>query len=489
MYAPVNHKFEENRMLTQFDESSPDYRVFNEIIKLRQDFLGMPQWGHPRYSIYDYPQRLCLLSDMNRVYTLRELGDMPKFLELENAINKMPGKGASPQDTCILDMTNWTLDTINTMKVHKTASMKQKVIITLLVYGESYTQKCLDIMFKSLMTEGNLPSLCRHKTVIFHVQTDNIDRFDKAPIIQKIKDLGAHFEYVEIPDELMKQIDSTSVYWLIGAAATIGIEYARKNNASYHHCYPDIVYSNNFFAELLRLTKLSPSILAPAHRSDENVLLPSIKPYENDDCISVPSPDLVALGLNAIHMCHWPTIVNNRPGNWSYPQSHTLIWETHHFVHFNCPHLNAWWLSAEAIEKIPQRFYISLDSELDFLCEGENYYIPQENDELYMVEFSNQGKQKVEDIYTDASNYASYFWKLSTNRDNFKFFIRGMKQKINRFLRPAKSNILDEASCMNEKVFLINMVQSRDPGVGTTLSRPRTHLNKIYGISAVPAKV
>lgn len=468
------------------DTTSPDHRAFNDIIQIRQNFLGMKDWGHPRYHLYDYPQRLCLLSDMNRVYILREIGDMPKFLEIENEINKMPGKEASPQDQCIFDMTNWTLDTINNMRMFKTNSTKKKVIITLLCYGETYTQRCFDIMLKSLMTEGNLPALVKEKCVIFHVQTDNIERFERAPIIQRIKELGVHFEYVLIPDQLMKQIDANSVYWLIGAAATIGLEYARKNNAAYHHCYPDIIYSNNFFSELLRLTKISSSILAPAHRGDESVLLPSIKPYETEENISIPSPDLVALGLNAIHMCHWPTIVNNRPGNWTYPRTHSLIWETHQLVHFNCPHLNAWWLAADIIAKCPQRFYISLDSELDFLCEGEDYYIPQETDDLYMVEFSNQGKQKVEDFFVDAASYAVHFWQLSTNRDNFKFFIRGMKLKINRALRPSIPNTLDEVACMNEKVFLINTVQSRDPGVGTTLSRPRTHLNKIYGISATP---
>lgn len=464
-----------------FDQSSVDFRVFNDIIQMRRHFLGIHDWGHPRYPFYPYPQRLCLLSDMNRVYVLRELGNMEKFIELEEEILKMPGKENSPQDKCIFDMAVWTDEAIKSMQEFK--SDKEKVILTLLVYGKEYTKKCLDIMLKSLMTPGNLPALCQEKQVLFHVQTDDKDGFEAAPIVSKIKALGAHFEYAEIPDTLVKQIDSATVYWMIGAAATIGIEYARKCNAAFHHCYPDIVYSDKFFSELLRLSKVWDSVLAPAHRGDESVLLPSIKPYESEECISVPSSDLVALGLNAIHMCHWPSIVNNRPAMWSYPQTHSLIWETQLFMHFNCPHLNAWWLSKETVEKSPQRFYISLDSELDFLCEGENYYIPQENDELYMVEFSNQGKQKVEDSYFDASAYGQFFWRLSTNRDNFKFFVRGMKAKVNRTIRPENPNTMDENNCMNEKVYLINTIQSKDPGVGTTLTRPRTHLNRIYGIT------
>jgi len=214
-------------------------------------------------------------------------------------------------------------------------------------------------------------------------------------------------------------------------------------------------------------------------------LLPSLKPYENDDIISVPSSDLVALELNAIHMAQWPGIVNNRPGSWCYPQNHNIIWETHNTVYLNCPHLNAWWLSKDVIAKAPQRFYISLDSELDFLCEGNDFYIPQVTDSLYLVEFSNQGKQKVEDFFLDAANYAGYFWKLSTNRDNFKFFARTMQLRINRAVRPISENTMDEEGAMNEMVYLLNTIQSKDPGVGTTLTRPRTHLNKIWGITKV----
>ena len=230
-----------------------------------------------------------------------------------------------------------------------------------------------------------------------------------------------------------------------------------------------------------------PKILSPAHRTDESIMLPAAKKYEDKDCISIPSADLVALGLNAVHMCHWPTIVNNRPAAWVYPQTHSLVWETNEFMHFNCPHLNALWLAPEIIEKVPERFYISLDSELDFLCEGENFYIPQETDDLYLVEFSNQGKQKVEDFYLTSENYSGYFWKLSTNRDNLKFFTRGMKLRINRDIRPAQYNTMAEDACMNEKVFLFNSIISKDPGVGTTLSRPRTHLGRIYGISRATA--
>lgn len=474
-----------------FDSSSIDHQIFNEIIKQRQDWLGIKDWGHPRYGVYEYPQRLCLLSDMNRVYMLREIGDMKKYIEYEDVINAMPNKDPSPQDVCILEMAKWTQAIIDAME--SVESDKDKVILSLLCYGKEYSRKCFDIVFKSLMAEGNLPTLCKHKQVIFYVQTDTVGKLrfeNNNPIVDRMKTLGVIFKYALIPDSLMNQIDISSVYWLVGAAATLGLEYARKNNAAFHHSYPDIIYSDKFFSELLRLSQISPSILSPAHRTDQVSILNEIRKYETDDSISVPSDDLVALSINHLHMCHWPTLVNNRPAMWSYPQHHYLLWESQNFLHFNCPHLNAIWLSAETVAKSPQRFYISLDSELDFLCEGENYYIPQENDELYLIEFSNQGKMKVEDMYLDAQSYANYFWKLSTNRDNFKFFTRGMKLRINRDVRPIRihdpmqcGDVMEENSLMNEKCWLYNAIISKDPGVGTTLTRPRTHFGRIFGVT------
>lgn len=468
-----------------FDASSIDFKIFNEIIDLRRKFLGILDWGHPRYSVYDYPQRLCLLSDMNRVYVLREVGDLNKYLEFERQIIKMHGKSESPQDRCIFAMAEWTQASIKSMQPFE--SEKPKVVLSLLAYGKEYTQKCADIMMKSLMSEGNLPTLCKEMQVIFHIQTDEKSKslLESTPVVARIKELGVHFEYCIMPDSLMQQVDVSSVYWLVGAAATLGIEYARTSKAAFHHSYPDIIYSDRFFSELLRLSKIHNSILSPAHRSDEAVIVPALKKYEHEDRISVPSSDLVALSLNALHMCHWPTLVNNRPAVWAYPQHHYLLWETHNTVHFNCPHLNAIWLSAETIAKAPQRFYISLDSELDFMCEGENYYIPQEMDDLYLVEFSNQGKQKVEDMYLDATSYGNYFWKLSTNRDNFKFFTRGMKLKINRDIRPINERVMEENNTMNEKVYIFNTIISKDPGVGTTLTRPRTHFGRLFGLTTM----
>lgn len=473
-----------------FNDKSPDFQIFNEIIQARREFLGIFEWGHPRYEHYDYPQRLCLLSDMNRVYILREIGDIARFLDFEYRINKMAGKEPSPQDDCILQMVEWTDTAIKTMT--SIQSDKEKVAISLLCYGESYTNKCLDVAFKSLMANGNLPTLCQYKQPIMYVQTDEESKakLEATPIVGKMKEIGVLFEYCIIPDALIKQIDQASVYWLVGAAATVGIEYARVNNAVFHHSYPDIIYSDKFFSELLRLAQSHKSILSPAHRSDESSIVPALQPYNRGDNISVPAQDLVALSLNHLHMCHWPTLVNNRPHMWTYPKHHYIMWETFNVVHFNCPHLNAIWLSPETISKAPKRFYISLDSELDFMCEDENYYIPQECDDLYLVEFSNQGKQKVEDQFVPSDHYAQYFWSMSTNRDNFKFFVRGMKQKINRNVRPAKmkdpwqpGNVMDDEGAMNEKVFLVNTIQAKDPGVGTTLTRPRTHVGRIYGIT------
>ena len=154
----------------------------------------------------------------------REIGDLDKYLEFERKIIAMTGKLESPQDKCIFEMAEWTDNSIKAMVPF--SSEKPRIVCSLLCYGQEYTQKCFNIAFKSLMCEENIPYLCKEMQVIFHVQTDETGRnlFESAPIVQRMKDLGVHFEYCIIPDSLMKQIDISSVYWLVGAAATLGIE-------------------------------------------------------------------------------------------------------------------------------------------------------------------------------------------------------------------------------------------------------------------------
>ncbi len=468
--------------------NAPDYKIYKEVMDCVGRYMAQKRCRHERYEAMPYPQRLGELADLVRVHILREEGNYKLFLELEDAIDALPlinghpARQAGHLDIAVRKMMQWLESEIAVIHPPKTVSNKERFVISLIVWGK-YIDKMLNYMLKSLMAEGNLPTLVKQKHVIIHIQTNEIGReeIEKSDIIWNIKAFGVQLHYVIVPDDLISMInDDTATYWLLGAAASLGVQYARKAEAAFHHSYPDFIYSDKFFSEILRLSKMHKSILAPGHRADESQFLPSLDPYTSD-VISVPAADLVALHMNHIHINAWSCVVNNRPKNWHYPEKHVLIWESEDMVYFNCPHASIMWMDYDVIKNVQPRYFMTLDSELDFLCKGAEFYIPQENDELYSVECSGQARSRVADLWTKIQDYTTYFWSVITHRDSLKFFVRGMKCRINRNIRPLpQDHKLFNDQIAVERAFISNAVIANDLYEGVIIGRPRWSDGRIF---------
>ena len=472
-------------------KESPDYAVYQEVMDCVGRYMAQTGCRHERYEQFPYPQRLGELSDLVRKHVLREEGNIEKYLQLEKAIDNLPlinghpARQPSKFDTTIIKMAQWLKDSIEHTIPLPQDNLRENVVISLVVWGK-YVEKLLNYTFKSLMAEGNLPFLAKSRRVIFYIQTDAATKhvIEKSGVTKKIKALGIDFDYAIIPDDIIGGTTSDiATYWLLGGATSLGIQYARKSLAAFHHSYPDMIYSEKFFAEIMRISHEHNSILAPGHRSDESMLLPHIKEYEKNEIISIPAEDLTAHWLNSIHVNGWSCMVNNRPKNWFYPHKHSLIWEGENLLYFNCPHANALWFSYSVIKDIPPRYFMTIDSELDLICKGGDFYIPQDTDDLYMAEFSNQSRSYVDDLWVKAEMYSTYMWGIITHRDSLKFFIRGMKMKINRNIRPLPENHrLFDAQIEVERAFLSNVIISNDMYEGIIIGRPRWTDGRIFKI-------
>lgn len=463
-----------------------DKKIYEEIFECVNTYTGLPNCHNARYPDLPYPQRLYVLSEMLKLHVLRELGDIKHYLKLDAEMLALPEYQNSATNAATRSIIEWLDKNIEETRAPKTASTREKVVISVLIWGKEYTKKMLDKSFKSLMADGNIPAMVKSKYVIIHVQTDDQTKvmIESAEIVQKMASIGVHFEYAVFDDSITASLGTESTkWWMVGAAASLAIHYAKRAGAAFHHSYPDVVYSENYFSELIRLSATHNAILGQAHRADESLLFPKLETYETGEKISIPAADLVALHLDSVHMAMFPLIVNNRSKFWNYPQSHVHIWEGQENLHFNCPHLNIMWLCPQVLKDLPSRYYMTLDSELDLVCKGEDFYIPQEMDDLYLLEISEQCKGTVEDNYADANSVGNWIWSRVTHRDLMKFFFRGMKTKINRNIRPAPKNALPENQIAAEKNFLFNAIMSTDTYIGVKLARKRTHEGRIFAFS------
>lgn len=461
----------------------PDYPIHKLIMRAVDEYTGKEGNSQLRFEThpYPYPQRLGVLNDTLKMHILREKGDIKEYLSLQEQVFTLCPEQTRKQETALYKIIQW-LD-IQMQKVIQKHDV-EALVISMAVWGDSYTRKMLDYTFKSLMSFNNLPCLVLEKRVILHIQTTEKDRLtiEGSDIVKRMRAIGVVFEYVIITDEVKTLlVDVDTNYWMIGACASLALWFSSINGAAFHHSYPDMVYSGKFFSELLRLSKSHKAILGPGMRGDESLLIPALTPYTTQEGLSVGAADLMAHHMNGLHLVAFPYVVNNRPKVWTYPQNHVILWESDQSVHFNSPHLNAWWLDHSIIKDLPPRYFWTFDSELDLICKEENYYIPQSCDDLYAAELSAPDRASVRDIYTTALGCAQNMWNVVGHRDVLKFFLRGMIVPLNRTIRPRHEGCFSAEQLRDERNFLFNTILSCDPYENDRFNRPRTHVGRIYG--------
>lgn len=462
-------------------DEKPDIALFQMIMDDFSEYMGMQTSYIERYKQYSYPQRVARLSDELRVHTLRELGNIQRFLDIYQKIADTWPDQIGSKDRKVFEIIEWVSAQMEALSPATDES--DVLVISLASWGEAYIQKMLDFNFKTLLAYENMPCLSIEKRVVIYIQTSEAGQYyiENACIVKSLKALGIHFAYALIPDSILEGINGDELtYWMLAACGTLGLDYAKSLKATFHHSYPDAVYSRKFFSELLRLSKTHKAILGPGMRSDESLMIPLLTTYLEGERLSVSSPELIAHHLNSLHAVAWPFVVNNRPRPWFYPQSHVMIWESEECIYFNCPHLNAWWIDYSLLKDLPRRFYQTLDSELDLICEGENYYIPTEEDSLYQAELSPPNRQALVDAFCEASLAAQTLWGAISHRDSAKFFFRGMRTRIDRKIRPLPVNALRRQEIETHQRHLFNTMLASDPYALVKLKRKRTHLNYIF---------
>lgn len=449
--------------------------IYDAIMAACEKYMGMSGARVESYFNLPFPQRLYTLNELLKWHLLREGGDMKEFLRISKELNALEGRQPSKTDHFVIEMVEWLNGSIDALKP-LVVTPRKKAVISLMAWGKEFCERMTDVLFKSWLAEGNIDVLCMNRHTTLFIQTDAASQelIAGAETTKKLRDLGLNIQYAIMPDSMLAKVDDVSVYWLVGAAATLGVSFARKNGASLHHACPDSVYSAGYFAELLRLSESHQNILQVSSRTDEGLMRKTLAAYEVNGKITISSADLMAVSMNAMHLSEIHSVINNRPAIEAIPMIHKLIWESEDMVHFASPHLNAIYLSAESIAPLPDRFYHSFDSELDLICKGANYYIPQAEDKLYCAELSNQSRYTVDSRYLHIGDYGKMFWEVISMRDLLKFFDTGQTVAVNRSLRPSAS-VMPSKQVKQEKELIKGVILSVDPYRGKKIARPRLH--------------
>ena len=253
---------------------------------LRLRLAHLPNAAHvdlSRYWTLPSPQRLYVLADLVKWNVLRESGDIDLYLTLADAIAALRPSGKH-LDEFVVTMARWLKERIHSLPRDRAVTRRSKFAMSVMLWGRDYTTRCVDTLFRSWLADGNMPYLGQHCRVLLHAHVDDeaYEVLRTHPIMRKLQDYGLNIFYDHIPRSLIDKCnyDQAATSGLVGMSASLGIAFARANEAGFHHIVPDSVYSDKYFKEILRIAETQDAILQNGFRTDASIMRPTLRFYE-----------------------------------------------------------------------------------------------------------------------------------------------------------------------------------------------------------------
>lgn len=397
---------------------------------------------HTVFHVNSAPVLRRLLSE----YVMHRAGDYRAFLRLCHELEAIGGTLGVDDRFYVQVAERLAVDlrAINCLIRPPEYGTKKPFLLAFPVWGDAYVDRFLSCCLPSLLAAGNIPYLCERRTpyLLIHTDARGEQKIRAAAAMRKAVATGLELRFMPLDPEILGRIgeEENFKYWHLGLIQSLELAYARRLGADYHMLLPDMLYCADYFRNLLRAVDRGQSaILQATFRTDAARISAAIAEYTIDDVISVPAADLMAIALNCLHPSMNPLWMNRRPEGDSWPAFHALFWEEDSSLRMISPHQTPAYIDSTIIARLPDRFFFTLDSEIDKLLPPEvEVSSPTVDDELVLAEMSPVGDEAYPDRLIDTTAYLVMFWHRVENRRHLAHFGRETAFPINTALRHAR---------------------------------------------------
>ena len=397
------------------------------------------------------PETVYCLKLFIKEFILRRLGDYKKYLEIIDKLetyNKNEKNKNDDEEQCLVQMIRYfsiVVGKINDGLLYKNSldSEKKNIILGVSCWGKDYLNTFTSYCLPSLMSEGNLLELIKFRKVIIFIQTDKEGKnyLLKSKIIKKIENLGIDVVYNLLDKNFSNYISryTNLVYWHLGMCQSLEWNFAKKLKADYHLLMPDTIYSSNHFAGLVNLVKKGQkAITRVIPSSKKNEVCNKIENYRSKEgVISVPAPDLASLSILYIGSRVEEWVVTSKDIEKDIGIQPVVLFEAEDHIKIYSAHQTILYLADDIIASYQNRFFLTLDSELDKLIPKEcPIYSPKKEDEIFLIEITaenNSEKKHVSNDIRGISKFNTSFWySCQKSMSYFRFFENPTIDPINR---------------------------------------------------------
>lgn len=384
-----------------------------------------------------------LLKIFLREYVLRRAGDYRAYIEISGKLNGL-FRDTSGEEEFYERMTKHYAKTIRDIEAGKLYSLvnskenKRVWVIGVSVWGEHFLNIFTTYCLPSLITPGNFGALCKERKVVLLIHTNKAGekRISQSEAVKAMQAMGVEIVYRMLDEALLSEIaiHGNHKYWHLGMVQSLDLFFAKFLDADYHLTMPDTVYSASHFSNLLKLVARGHrAIIKSAYRTRLQEVCPEVEKFRHDGMISIPAADLGSIAVGHLHTDSIPLFITQRDLATELPAAHVLIWEGEHGLHLLSPHQTILYLDREGLRKLTNRYFITLDSELDkIIPEDFAVYCPKPEDEINLIEISHDTLSAPRSNSASLREFANVFWQNVESMAHWRFFNESTVDALNR---------------------------------------------------------
>lgn len=273
-------------------------------------------------------------------------------------------------------------------------------ILSCPIWG-NYVERFRDYCLPTLMAGPNIAALATRGRFVLYTDAASGPRLLNVlhPLVEKV----GHSRVIVrlIPPEVMAYLPGPEIrkddpsqmnrYWILGIAGQAALKMAGRCGMSFHHLYPDVLFSPTYFPELFAKGEEWEAIAQTTVSVDLDAAASDIEKFRQPDrTLLIPHLELGTLGLKHLHAQTRANLMNSA-GPDDLPETHMLIWQGRDKLWLYSPHMNAIYLSARLCASAPSRIPATIDAELPAFIRDTPFYVPQAG-EMTCIEVSDGDK-------------------------------------------------------------------------------------------------
>ena len=323
---------------------------------------------------------------------LRDFGSLGDYVEKMTQLEKMAKKNSyTSQEFQYLSIK--LSEAIKEIKKDKIKSEKEAICFAVCVWGRSHLEALDQITMQSLFCENQALSLRRKYKFILYLQIGCVPEEDKQIFLEKYRRDFDEIKVLDITEETnkLRKFKKLSKYDLLGYLQTLQLLFSKQRSAHLFPFLPDLYYSSFYISTIVALSlKEKKAILQPAFRSTARgfQMLQQLQRRTGRNLLTSAELGQIAFKTIAPESEEW--IINQKTINSGiFPKSHMFIYAQKNRVTVQSPHFHCNFIPNYLMKKLKERFYFTLDSELDLIVSPVERIYHQKNEKLFCAHFSD----------------------------------------------------------------------------------------------------